>query len=228
MRIYRAQNASRVLARAASAAVLVLLLSAAVHAQGRRPVPSGGRPTDPATRPTKPHELPSAPPSVREREFLLRGMEEEAKKPPPEEQRRLAMQQIAEDYREIQQINNRMMAAAMKKGAALDYGQISNVTSEIKRRAVRLRDNITLPRPDKLDKKVTEQKAGDEEQFKKSLVLLDNYLMSFVGSALFKNPEVYDAKAAERAGQDLASVIELSQMLSAAAQRLGPTAKPKE
>ena len=227
MKTYGSRVASRVPAAAAVAA-LVLLAAAQAHAQGggRQPVPPGGRPRAPAARPVQPHELPTAP-SVREREFLLRGMEEEAKKPPLEEQQRLAMQQIADDYRTIQQIHNRMMAAAMKKGAVLDYGGISGVTSEVRRRALRLRENIALTKADKLDKKVTEQKDDDDAQLKKSLLLLDTYLMSFVDSAIFKNPEVYDARAAAKAGQDLAGVIALTQMINSAAEKLGQPAKPK-
>ncbi|HEV2764579.1 MAG TPA: hypothetical protein VGV38_16490, partial [Pyrinomonadaceae bacterium] len=141
MKFFVAPSAPRVLAWAASAAAVVLLASVQTYAQGRQPVPPGGRPSAPATRPVHPNESATTPPSVREREFILRGMEAEAKRPPTEEQQRLAMQQIAEDYREIQQVNNRMMAAAMKKGAALDFGHVSNVTSEIKRRALRLRQN---------------------------------------------------------------------------------------
>ncbi|HEV2761646.1 MAG TPA: hypothetical protein VGV38_01530, partial [Pyrinomonadaceae bacterium] len=93
---------------------------------------------------------------------------------------------------------------------------------------LRLRQNISLPKPDKLDGKVTEQRADDEEQLKKSLLLLDKHLMSFVGSPLFKNPEVFDAKAAARAGEDLASVIQLSQLVNDAAEKLGQSAKAKQ
>lgn len=226
MRSSDVQSASRVLASAATVAALMLLAAVEIAAQtGRRSVPPGGRPRDPAARP--PQTQGQKPPSVREREFIYLGMEMEAKKPPTEEQQRLALLQIAEDYREIQQVNNRMMAAAMKRGAALDYANISDATSEIRKRALRLRDNFALPKPEKLDRKVTEQRAGDEAQFKQSLLLLDGYLMSFVNSNIFKSMEVYDAQAATKAGQDLASVIELSRMINEAADKQARPAKTK-
>ncbi|HYP51988.1 MAG TPA: hypothetical protein VEQ42_00520 [Pyrinomonadaceae bacterium] len=225
MRNFGPAKAARVVASAAFALAFVLLSTLTLYAQARetpRPAPnSGGRQLPAGTRPVQPHEIPSAPPSVRSREFTIRAMEHEAARPLTAEEQKLAMGQIAEDYREIQKINNQMMAAAMKQGAALDYAAVSRVTSEIGRRAARLRQNIVLPRPDALDKKVTEQKADDEAQLKKSLRLLDQYLMSFVGSPLFKNPDVFDAKAAAKAGQDLASVIELSQLIKAGAEKLG-------
>lgn len=226
MRVSDVRRTSRVLASVAAVAALLLLASVELQAQtGRRSVPAGARPRDPAVRPPSPHQ--QKPPSVREREFIYLGMEMEAKKPPTEEQQRLALLQIAEDYREIQQVNNRMMAAAMKQGAALDYAGISDSTSEIRKRALRLRDNFALPKPDKLDKKVTEPKVGDEAQFKQSLLLLDKYLMSFVNSQIFKSMEVYDAQAATKAGQDLASVIELSRVINEAAAKLVRPAKTK-
>lgn len=231
MRSFAPHRAARTLAPAASVVVFVLLSTLTLYAQARetpRPAPSGGggRQIPAGTRSVQPHEIPSAPPSVRSREFTIRAMEHEAARPLTADEQKLAMGQIAEDYREIQKINNQMMAATMKKGAALDYAAVARTTTEIGRRAARLRQNISLPKPDALDRKVTEQQAGDEAQLKQSLLLLDRYLMSFVSSPLFKNPEVFDAKAAQKAGQDLASVIELSQLIKAGADRLGqPPAK---
>ena len=71
------------------------------------------------------------PPSIRERQFKIQEMEREAAKPRTSEEERLAMSQIAEDYEEIQLINNKMMSAAMR-ATAPDYARIAETTAEVK------------------------------------------------------------------------------------------------
>ena len=192
-----------------------VVVPSVVLGQGENP----GRPNTPAgtTRDDAVRQ-----PSIRERQYQMMQMEREAAKPQPltPEQEKLAMAQIAEDYRQIQVINNKMMAAAMKSGE-LNYANIADTTSEVKSRAMRLRDNLSLTKADQKQSETEKRKPpADAAAFKTELLSLDKSIMSFVESPIFKTPSVINVEDANKARRDLNAVIELSGFISKAAARL--------
>jgi len=139
---------------------------------------------------------------------------------PPRKSEELRMAEIAEDYRDLQQVNNRMMAAVMR-ATAPDYKLVAGSVADIRRRAERLRENLALPVPEPKDEKRPEPKAAEDAAgMKAALLALDRSIMSFVRSPLFKNTDVLDAEAAARAGRDLADVIERSRLAERDAEKL--------
>ena len=139
----------------------------------------------------------------------------------------MRLTEIAEDYRDLQQVNNRMMGAAMR-AAEPDYKSVAGSLADIRRRAERLRENLVLPappEPEVKDEKQAEPKpAEDAAALKAALLKLDRSIMSFVSSPLFKNPDVLDTAAAAKAARDLDAVIELSRLLNKDAERLSKAA----
>ena len=130
------------------------------------------------------------------------------------------MTEIAEDYRDLQQVNNRMMASAMR-AAEPDFKLVSDSLADIRRRAERLRENLALPAPGEKDEKRPEPKPfEDAAGMKAALLALDRSIMSFVRSPLFQNTAVLDAEAASKAARDLADVIERSSLASKDAEKL--------
>jgi hypothetical protein len=124
------------------------------------------------------------------------------------------LKQIREDFKNIQAVNNTMMANAWAR-KELDYGYISDSISQIKSKATRLRSNLALPKA-----KDGDEKDGDEKQlnvapagvkeFRAALLLLDKSIMSFVTNPLFQNANVVEVKLAAKASHDLKVIIELS------------------
>lgn len=124
------------------------------------------------------------------------------------------LKQIREDFKNIQAVNNTMMANAWAR-EELDYGYISDSISQIKSKATRLRSNLALPKA-----KDGDEKDGDEKQlnvapagvkeFRAALLLLDKSIMSFVTNPLFQNANVVEVKLAAKASHDLKVIIELS------------------
>jgi hypothetical protein len=222
MKNYRTSRASNVVTLTLSAVALIFLSASQLQAQGTPQSPNSPN-REPSTPAIQPRHLPTAP-SVREREYTLRRMEEDAKKVPTAAETKLAMEQVAEDYQRIQVINNKMMSAATS-GKPLDYAGIAEVTSEIRKRALRLKTNIALPKPEDADKKLKDQVGESDAQIKDSLRVLDRFIMSFVKSPIFKNPDLVDAKIASKASHDLESVIELSQLINKNAEKLGKSTK---
>jgi hypothetical protein len=215
------QHAAPLPAAAACAALVFLMLSAppAAAAQGR------GSDAHHPPPPEKPSSVPQAP-SVRERQMMMDEMSREmGKGAQPRKSEELRMTEIAEDYRDLQQVNNKMMTSAMR-AAEPDYKMVAGSLADIRRRAERLRDNLALPAPAEKDEKRPEPKPfEDAAGMKAALLALDRSLMSFVRSPLFKNTDVLDAEAAARAARDLADVIERSRLAAKDAERLAKKGK---
>ncbi|HET9786256.1 MAG TPA: hypothetical protein VFP47_03930, partial [Pyrinomonadaceae bacterium] len=58
--------------------------------------------------------------------------------------RRALVKQISEDFKELQGLNNKMMAEAWSR-SELDYRYISDMVSQIRGKAARLKSNLALP-----------------------------------------------------------------------------------
>jgi hypothetical protein len=119
------------------------------------------------------------------------------------------LKQLGDDFKTIQNINNRMMAEAWAR-EQLDYGHLSEMISEINGKATRLKTNLSLPEPD------SSKKAGERlsitgfKEFRSALLRMDRSLMSFVTNPIFQRPEVVQIDLAKQARLDLENVIALS------------------
>ena len=199
--------------------VALLLLTPAGNAQ-RTQNPSAA----PGGNVRKGPELPS----VRERQLIMDEMERQAAQPRTPEQERLALSQIAEDFKQIQIINNKMMADTMGK-ALPNYGSIAETTTEIKRRAKRLKDNLRLAEADDKDrtKESSSKKTVEAGKMKANLLVLDETIMSFINNSIFRNPQVVNLAQSTKARQDLDEIIQLSELIKKDAERLvKASAKP--
>src|SRR6185503_29808 len=94
--------------------IVACLAPAAVTAQTEHRRPAG-RPV------AGTNTSPSRKPSIRERQLIMDEMAREASRPRSTDEKRIALVQIAEDFQQIQIVNNKMMGAATK-AATLDYG----------------------------------------------------------------------------------------------------------
>ena len=167
---------------------------------------------------------PSARDAARQIQRVERDQQLLLKPLPPEKEddsvRRAVLKQIKEDFRNIQGVNNKMMANAWAKDE-LDYSSISDSISEIRSKAVRLRSNLALPRTEK--EKDAEEKpaylpAGDVKDFRAALLQLDRSIMDFVTNPLFKDATVMEVSLATRASHDLETVIQLTESIQKAAK----------
>lgn len=220
------QPTSPLPAAAACAALLLFFPAAppAARAQTRQPQAHHAPP------PAKPDSGPR-PPSVRERQLMMDEMGREmGKGAPPRKAEELRMAEIAEDYRDLQQVNNKMLGAVMRRAAVPDYKLIAGSLADIRRRAERLRENLALPAPEETpggeaEGRQAPKPAEDAAAMKAALLALDRSIMSFVRSPLFKNTDLLDAEAASKAGRDLADVIERCRLAGRDAERLGKKAR---
>ena len=158
---------------------------------------------------------------LRERQFLLRNMEPDrrpAERPTP----RLALAQIREDFVRIQVLNNDLARAASRVDA-LDLKFVSRSADEIRKLAVRLRDNLALPESAKGDKR-PEAKAAPPPpppQLGPALSALDGLILKFVDDVASRGVYLLDAQSSAKARQELEAIIELSARVKKASERLG-------
>ena len=137
---------------------------------------------------------------------------------------RALLKQMVDDFRTLQNINNKMMADVFAK-EAIDYDGTSAAIAQINTRATRLKSNLALPNPKDVKKK--DVSASGAKEFKSALLVMDHSIMSFVNNQIFQQPNVMQLETATRASQDLADVITLSATLKKIADNLrSSAAKP--
>ena len=172
---------------------------------------------------------PSAKDTARQIQRVERDQQLLLKPLPPEKEdnsaRLAALKQSKEDFRNIQGINNKMMTNAWAKDE-LDFNSISDSISQIRSKAIRLRSNLSLPKPEKQDEeKAVDLSVASVKDFRAALLRLDGSIMSFVTNPLFKESTVIEMSLATRASHDLETIIELSDDLQKAAKSLNKKSK---
>lgn len=208
----RTSSSSRLRNLLLVAQTLILLSACTTRTQGQR---SG------VNHPTLGDRVREIERVERERQLLLKPLP--AKKD-DDSVRLAALKQSKEDFKNIQGLNNTMMANAWAH-EELDYGYISDSISQIKSKATRLRSNLALPKAKDLKEKQLDLARAGVKEFRAALLLLDRSIMNFVTNPLFQKSNVVEVGLASRASHDLEVVIELSGNLQKAAEHLNKITK---
>ena len=127
----------------------------------------------------------------------------------------LTYAQIREDYRQIQIVNNDLARA--QTAGKLDAKGVDKSVAEIRRRAARLKENMSLPEPEKTAKPA--RPAAAPERVDHLLITLDNLVMSFVTNPVFEQGKVVDVKMSQKARADLEEIIEVSDRIARAGDK---------
>ena len=145
------------------------------------------------------------------------------------ERRRSLFPQINDDFQRVQVIHNEIVRM-LQSDKGLDYGRLADLTGDMKKRGTRLRENLALPQGEQTSAQTKHADAIDDQQVRKDIAALHDLVVSFVGSPLFKNLGVVDAKVLDQATDNL-NHIDLSEELKRAAKLLdkkgaGPQGHP--
>lgn len=140
------------------------------------------------------------------------------------ERRRSLFPQINEDFQRLQVIHNEIVRM-IQPGKTLAYDRLAELTDDMRKRGLRLRENLALPEPEKTETKPAHPDPVDESHIKKNIVALHDLVVSFVANPLFKNLGVVDAKVIDSATENLNHIIEVSDELKREAKSLGKSAK---
>jgi len=141
--------------------------------------------------------------------------------------RRVVLKQIREDFKDLQGLNNKMMAEAWSR-PELNYRYISNMVSKIRGKAFRLKFNLALPEAQDYQPKQPDATYSDPATFRAGLLHLDHLILSFATNPLFQKSKVIEVDLAKKASSDLAGVIEMSGKLKKVAVGLTKFAKTSQ
>ena len=187
---------------------LIIVLSVCVGAQ--------------AQRPTSPRDVVRA---INQKEMDQLLFLKPILAPKDDPARRALVKQISEDFKELQGLNNKMMAEAWSR-PELDYRYISDMVSQIRGKAARLKSNLALPQVEDEKLKEAVDSYPDAEKFRVAMLQLDRHVMRFATNPLFQKPDVIELDLAAQASRDLSVVVEVSGKLRKSAAKLSRTGKP--
>jgi hypothetical protein len=126
---------------------------------------------------------------------------------------------IKDDFRDLQSLNNKMMADAWLQDA-LNYSAIAEMVSKIQGKANDLKKSLSLPEAEKSETALTIPTVTTGRHFREELLLLDKTIMGFVTNPVFQAANTLDLNQAKKASNDLEQVLTLTDDLKQNAQRL--------
>jgi hypothetical protein len=132
----------------------------------------------------------------------------------------LALAQIREDFLRLQAVNNDL-ARAVSGGGQLDFKLVAKSASEIKKRAERLKVNLTLPEPSNGEKTPAAATPTDSAQLRVALSRLDGIVLRFANNLHTKGVRRLDAQSSARLRLDLEAIIGLSGRVKKWSEKLG-------
>jgi len=134
------------------------------------------------------------------------------------------MAEVNEDFDRIRAINNDVKTAT-SSNASLSYKSISDSAVEIKKRATRLKADLTgLPKATAEEKHQKPSVPPDEAQMRSLLSSLNGVMTSFLSNPVFSDMGTLDNQLALKARRDLEDMIELSEVVKKGAEKLGKRA----
>jgi len=129
------------------------------------------------------------------------------------------VKKIKEDFRDLQSLNNKMMADAWMQ-ETLDYSSIADMVSKIRGKANDLKDSLALPQSEHPQTDLKTPAVTTARDFREELLLLDKKIMSFVNNPVFQAANTMDVNLAKKASSDLEHVLVLTVDLKQNAQKL--------
>ncbi|MBV8857990.1 MAG: hypothetical protein JOZ02_13740 [Acidobacteria bacterium] len=135
-----------------------------------------------------------------------------------------AVGQMKDDFRGIQLLRNGVVRH-LQSGQPLDYKFIAHESDEINKRAGRLKTHLLRETPGGESKEPEQRPDLEGERLTEALVRMCHRIDSFTENPLFKIPEVIDVKDAQKAGRDLRDILQLSEEIGKAAERLKKTSQ---
>lgn len=190
------------------AAGLLILVALAFHADSF------------AQQPDRERDRESDEQDLNRRSFNLRMLQIMAKQRRPRKNSpQLALAQVQEDFTHIQLVNKKLGLAALGK-VDLDLNFVRKATTEINKRAERLKENLALPVPTETAEpfKYNVEKPG---QLKAPIVDLARLILDFTDNPYFKEAAVLETQQADKARRDLENIIALSARIKHLSRQLG-------
>ncbi len=142
----------------------------------------------------------------------------------PKRDAKTVMAEINEDFARLRAVSEGFQKADAA-AAPLDYKTISLNSAEVKKRATRLRTNLSgLPKPEKEEKRQKAEVPLDEAQMKALLSSFGELIDGFLNNPVFSDMGTLDTQLALKARRDLDGLIEMCEVVRKGADKLGKRA----
>lgn len=152
------------------------------------------------------------------REWQLRNFGKEFDKPKDQRQVEALMAQTEEDFTRILTLHNEI-ARAITSSNALDYGFVSDATTEINKRASRVQSSLNLGLSEADAEGAGKPEKAEGTEMKDALIKLCHQIRSFVTNPVIENPNTINVEQALKARRDLDGVIQLSGQIRKTAEK---------
>jgi len=212
MKRYQDTSAVRGIISLTAAVAFLLILSTPIPAQRPQPLSPSERKARERTR--------------FEQDLQLRGLINERNVDQSENQNQLrqVIEQTKVDFERIQVLDRNLMLVVLANNG-FDYKNLTDSTSEIRKRAKRLKDNMKLPPPIEGQADLLKPNEIGQPQMKTALLQLNDRIVSFVTNPLFQAANWIDVQLGAKASRDLDAIIELSGDIKKSAERLSKPSK---
>ena len=159
--------------------------------------------------------------STRRRALELERVKREADKPNFREfskEQPVKFAEIKEDFENIQKLEYEIVQT-YKSGKQVNFKKISDLASELLKKAARLDFNLFIPKSKNQEKSETKDTI-EPKNVRDLIIELDSKIGSFVQSQIFTNNKIVDSKISEKSQTDLEKIIKISEILSEKARQV--------
>lgn len=136
--------------------------------------------------------------------------------------RQIVLAQMNEDFERIQSVDKDILSAVSTADAP-DYQHISTGLADIRKRAIRLKNNMVLPPTAKDGKAQKDRDEADTSQLRPALITLNDLITNFVTNPVFKKDTTVDYTLVARARRDLDGIIDFSERIRKSVEKLNKT-----
>ncbi len=173
-----------------------------------------------ASRAVRAQGTPAAQSQIGMRERTIRSLELGATSSRREPEEVLA--EVNEDLSRLKKLSEDISTYGSATDPTLTYNSIVADVTEIKKRAMRLRTDLALPKEENKDKG-TSFKEAEKGELQPGLAALKTLIGSFLHNPIFVDAGIPDVRLAAKAKRDLDEIIVLSDKLRKNADRRSKT-----
>jgi len=141
--------------------------------------------------------------------------------------RQAAQLQMNEDFERIQTID-RDILTAFSADAVPDYKRITTGLVDIRKRALRLRDNIGLPTAAKDEKWKKAVDEANAKELRPALVTLNTFITNFVTNPVLQRNRRVDPALVAKARCDLDGIIDFSEKVRKSIEKMSKAANSEK
>jgi hypothetical protein len=160
---------------------------------------------------------------MRMRQLAMRDLERLKNPPPAKAPERPSYRDVSQDFERLQRENYALAGAAAPPTP--DYALVRKHAGEVRKRALRLKGYLWLPKVEEEEAAVSEAEIRTPTELKAAVASLDALVNRFAWNPVFRRPDVVDLEQSTKASRDLSAIISMSERVRRRAEELSKAEK---